>query len=337
MRPYLLLVSLLTPCILYAAVTPPEVPKISRELKFEEVEQLPQLNQSPQLQQELSRLQSGTTAERIERLKRKSVADLVWFEGGTFTMGDWARWVGKLDSRPAHEVELTGFSMSRYKVTQAEYEIFKLSKGIKPNEEPTGPLDGPAELTWHEGKAYCQWLGQLTGLPYDLPTEAQWEYAARSRGQKFAFSTDDGNLDKGRNLPGSPTHARKLSYRNIDPDRIPFSHITNTYPVGLFPPSPMGLYDMGLNGMEWVNDWYDEFYYEKTPRKEPKGPPQGDLKVSRGWESEAPGRWAVTLTRWKDKPDLLRPSFLEKKLEVDRNGTTIRCVVNLNKPLATKN
>jgi sulfatase modifying factor 1 len=327
MRQYLLLFSLLTPCILYAAVTPPEVPKISRELKPEEVEKLPQLKQSPQLQQELSSLQTGTTAERIERLKRKSMADLIWFEGGTFTMGDWARWVGKLDSRPAHEVELTGFSMSRYKVTQAEYDVFKQSKGLKQNDEPTGPVSKPVEITWNEGKAYCQWIGQLTKLPFDLPTEAQWEYAARSRGQKFAFSTDNGNLDKGRNLPGSLTHSEKLL---SSPDQI-----SSLYPIGLFPPSPMNMYDMTHNGKEWVNDWYDDHYYEYSPRKDPQGPNHGEFKVMRNWSNgEDIGRWAVTLTRWKFKPDLSSPSIDEA---IRRAGATIRCVVNLNKPLAPQN
>ncbi|MGL4604591.1 MAG: formylglycine-generating enzyme family protein [Iodobacter sp.] len=331
MHKILIFFSIFSPFALHAAVTPPEVPKISRALEKEEVEKLPPLQQSPQLQQELTSLQTGTPAERIERLKRKSLADQVWFSGGTFIMGDWAKWVGKFDSRPAHEVTLTGFSMGRYKVTQAEFEVFKQSKGMQPDDEPKGPMNAPVKVTWYEAKEYCQWLGKLTAKPFDLPTEAQWEYAARSRGQKFAFSTDNGNLEKGRNLPGSLTHAEKLAGNNLD-------YTSHNYPVGLFPPSPMGMHDMSYNGMEWVNDWYDERYYEHSPKKDPKGPRQGKDKVTRSWPTtDDIGSWAVTLTRRNIHPDMMYPSLEDDKvLALVRGQTMVRCVVNLNKPLFIK-
>ncbi|WP_049191966.1 formylglycine-generating enzyme family protein, partial [Serratia marcescens] len=111
-----------------------------------------------------------------------------------------------------------------------------------------------------------------SGKKIDLPTEAQWEYAARSRGQYLPFATDNGELEKGKNIPDE----EQLD-EYTDGLGIPI------YPIGKYPPNPLGLYDMGLSGSEWVNDWYASDYYSHSPVKDPKGPSNGTKKVLRGY------------------------------------------------------
>ncbi len=99
------------------------------------------------------------------------------------------------------------------------------------------------------------------GLSFGLPTEAQWEYAARNRGQLVVLATDNGTIDRGRNY--SPS-------------------LHNPMEVGHFPPSPMGFYDLSGNAAEWVQDWYVEDYYKHSPVHDPRGPKMGRSKVYRG-------------------------------------------------------
>ena len=115
----------------------------------------------------------------------------------------------------------------------------------------------PAGVNWYGAKAYCQWLGKVSGLPFVLPTEAQWEYAARSGGKKVLFATDNGNIDKDRNFPWDIKDRRT-------PD------------IATYPPNPSGIYAMSdLNASEWVNDWYDPNFYKHSPPTNPEGPSVG--------------------------------------------------------------
>ena len=109
----------------------------------------------------------------------------------------------------------------------------------------------PASVNWNDGKAFCQWIGEVSGKSITLPTEAQWEYAARSGDQFFQFANSDNQ------------------YNPDDPDdELNFTH--DMAPVGSYPPNPLGLYDMMGNGNEWVNDWYAENYYKDSPEKNRK-------------------------------------------------------------------
>lgn len=109
------------------------------------------------------------------------------------------------DDKPAHKVTVNSFSISKYKTTYAEYDVFTdamkkrrlnadIDKGVY--RYPTIP----AGVYWQEAKDYCQWLGKITAEPFDLPFEAEWEYAGRSREEFFMMSTDDGNIDEGWNI-----------------------------------------------------------------------------------------------------------------------------------------
>ncbi|AOY01995.1 hypothetical protein BJP62_17050 [Jeongeupia sp. USM3] len=302
---------------------------------------LPKLAQSPELAAALKGVAEGPLAQRTAKLKRKVVDDLVFVEGGSFDMGDWGPYTGKADSRPVHTVQLTGFYISRYKTTYAEFDAY--TDATKTPRTVMGEFDRqyrapnvPAGAVWQRARDYCQWLGKLTGLPFDLPTEAQWEYAARSRGQHFVFPTDNGNIDHGRNVPGSGKHMALLS-----PLPDPDGELSDVrpYPVGLFPPSPLGLYDLSSNGEEWVLDWYSPDYYAHSPKIDPKGPKTGTQKVARSWPNgDDSGAYGITAFRRARDP-LLRikdwddPSKLIPGAQSE-NG--LRCVVNTTKPLPNR-
>jgi len=274
-------------CLLASAdtssVKPPKVPQMSKEHVDET--KLVALKQPAALAAELEALGKGTIDERVARLKKKVLSDLVFVKGGTFMMGDFGSiWSPEKlpysddpSSKPVHEVTLSSFSIAKYKTTFAEFDVYteatgtERAAGDKVAAKQRYPA-APAGVPWQRAKDYCQWLGKITEQPFDLPTEAQWEYAARSRGQFFVWATDNGNIDFGRNMPAAD------QVKLLTP-----SGSGRRYPVGLFPPNPLGLYDASHDNEEWVNDWFDKDYYKHSPKQDPKGPAEGTMKVARGW------------------------------------------------------
>jgi formylglycine-generating enzyme required for sulfatase activity len=179
--------------------------------------------------------------------------------GGTFRMGNPE---GLPHEQPVHEVQLSPFAIGKYEVTNAEYARFVEATGIP---EPPDPWfwkgqhtfrnrpDYPVvEISWSDAAAYCKWLSDKTGKRYHLPTEAQWEFAARGGLKDAAFPW--GN-DK---VPGM---ARMMTPEKDGP-----------VAVGQYPPNGYGLYDVAGNVNEMVADWFDEDYYASAPRQDPKGP-----------------------------------------------------------------
>jgi formylglycine-generating enzyme required for sulfatase activity len=185
----------------------------------------------------------------------------------------------------------------------------------------------PAGVDWYQARDYCQWLAEQTARPFALPTEAQWEYAARSRGQMVPYATDTGLLRKGEN------YATREERRNASPGNDPYA----PYPVAKkYPPNPLGIYQMGLNGLEWVSDWYGEDYYEHSPEHNPTGPKSGTLKVRRGGEVGGSFLGLVTVMRSPYNPDLtfIPPEGSTIKHPIDKEPyriNTVRCIVNQNK------
>jgi len=224
--------------------------------------------------------QSASTASidaRVQALLAKVKQSLRPLKGGTFDMGDWGNESGQyydIDpySRPLHKVTLDGFSMMAYKVTYDDFDVFTDAIGNERIDMDALKIDDraprrPAGVSWYGAKAYCQWLGKLTHLAFDLPTEAQWEYAARSGGRRVLFATDNGKIERPRNFPKEWTDEEKEPPL---PD------------VGSYPPNPAGLYGMSENTHEWVQDWFDEGFYKISPLKNPSGPAIGTKKVMRG-------------------------------------------------------
>jgi formylglycine-generating enzyme required for sulfatase activity len=133
-------------------------------------------------------------------------------------------------------------------------------------------------VSWNDAKAFADWLRGKGRRDYRLPTEAEWEYAARSRGKNHKYSWGNGgpagnmgDVSLKRQFPG-----RLLIWEGYD-DGYVF-----TAPVGKFAPNELGLYDMTGNVSEWVSDWVDEDYYKSSPKENPQGPESGQRKGHRG-------------------------------------------------------
>ena len=265
-----------------------------------------------------------------EALVAKSLSNMVPVKGGEFLMGDFGPLVGQKlpfsinqDDKVLHKVVLSDFSISKFKVTNDDYNKYLQITGIKKppinilvKEYPSLQKDDySVGVTWQQAKDYCQWLGKKSGKKIDLPTEAQWEFAARSRGQYLPFATNNGEISPGKNVP-SQDELNKYT----DGMGLPI------YPVGKYPSNPLGLYDMGLSGSEWTNDWYAEDYYSHSPVKNPQGPEQGTKKVLRG-NVGGDRQYALTMFRQSASP---LPEEVDGDYEKYGVGPqyVFRCVVN---------
>lgn len=204
-----------------------------------------------------------------DRIKKSAIAgmsanrdkeDMVEIKGGCFSMGSDQ---GDPDEQPVHEVCLSSFKMEKHEVTQRN---FQSVMGFNPSQNIGADLPVDS-LTWDEARSYCQKTGNR------LPTEAEWEYAARA-GTSTEFYW--GNTIKGKEA----NFCDRSCELNI---RIPevddgFKH---SAPVGSFPPNPWGLFDMSGNVGEWVGDWMEEGYYRMSAKENPRGPnPDLDAVVS---------------------------------------------------------
>jgi formylglycine-generating enzyme required for sulfatase activity len=247
---------------------------------------------------------SGCTSdqEKIAWLLEKQTKNMVFVKGGSFMMGDPGvirvkdkygyhliatkdvtqkypnERVGYVtmdsDDKPSHKVTLSDYSISKHLVTWEEfdtyYEIIGKERYMYDGNPGRIRHDNQAAWTpnWQEAKNFCKFLAKHSGLNYDLPTEAQWEYAARSRGKYVFFATDNG---RAYDQP-------KTKYRPNEQNMVG----TESVPVGTYPPNPLGLYDMSGSGWQWTNDWYDKNYYKTSPEFDPKGSKEGEKKVVRG-------------------------------------------------------
>jgi len=180
-----------------------------------------------------------------------------------------------LDDRPAHKVWLDAYYLDAREVTNAQYAKFVSATGHRPPYHWSGG-QGEAELpvfnvSWDDANAYCRWAGKR------LPTEAEWERAARAGKEGLSYPW------------GDKMEAGKARY-NVE---------AGPAPVGQFPANDFGLFDMSGNVSEWCSDWFDREYYKSSPPRNPKGPETGIYKVIRGgaWSDEA-ARTTVFFRNW---------------------------------------
>ena len=280
----------------------------------------------------------------VKALMDKTLKNLRFVEGGSFEMGDFGEKYGDeglpfdrdADSKPLHKVTLTSFSISAFKTTYEDHDVFsEVMKREKVNLRPARNRfsQGGAGMNWYEAREYCQWLGALLKLPMDLPTEAQWEFAARNRGRPILFATDNGKLDDGRNV-------WQFDQRNAVIKKLNGSGNPASLPLGQFPPTPLGLYDVVTDGYEWTLDWYDPAYYGVSPELNPPGPAAGTLKVLRGSYGSDGSALAygdgMTIVRNQREPDTSKVDLLDQRDPAYSStaDTTARCVVNRDTRIA---
>ena len=294
-------------------------------------------------------LLSGTgDSEAVQQVVKQALENQVFVEGGTFMLGDVGRsngapYVTLTDfSRPAVEVSIDSYSISRYETTWGEmhayYEAldrahlytddFTLKNYVIASDDPLSPNyhRKPARVpNYGEAEGYCAWLAKLSGFPFAVPTEAQWEYAARSRGQNVPYATDTGEEDNDTYLqrpreyidPSVPPSGNMLSHSSL---------IFERRPVGSYPPNPLGLYDMTGNVAEWTQDWFQEDFYEHAPRDNPSGPaapvnPDKPEKTVRDWAGQGADSGGSGTV------------FARAGISIDSLGNGFRCVVNSPKPV----
>lgn len=200
--------------------------------------------------------------------------------GGCFRMGD-THGDGQGDEKPVHEVCVDGFSMGKYEVTNGQYRQFDPDhdSGTYESNSLNGDNQPVTNVSWYDAISFAQWLTKKSGRIFRLPTEAEWEYAARGG-------------TAGRNYWGeNPVAACRsangadLAARSQWPDWT-ITECNDGYkvsaPVGRFLSNAFGLHDMMGNAWEWTNDWYDAEYYFESPKNNPSGPVSGSLRVPRG-------------------------------------------------------
>ena len=209
--------------------------------------------------------QEDTTSETARTIEH----EFILIPGGEFIMGKESLTNAGFIDNFAHKVYVDSFYIDKYEVTNAQYKEFCDSTGRRLPEFwnmdvyhsgpafPDYPVTG---VTWADAEAYAKWKG------FRLPTEAEWEFAAR------------GGLI-GKNYPlGDNMDSSQANY---------YPTQGHTMPVGSYPPNGYGIYDMAGNVVEWVYDFYSENYFLKSPYKNPAGPVYGKQRVIRGggWRS----------------------------------------------------
>ena len=175
---------------------------------------------------------------------------------------------GQENEKPVHRVWVDSFRLGKLPVTNREYRIF-----IEETASPTPPFwsdaifsdpDQPVVgISWYDATAYCQWLGQRTGKKFRLPTEAEWERAARGGREGCLY-------------PWGNEPPWERAYPGYDPET------GGPQRVGANEPNEYGLYDMSEGVHEWCSDYYDPAYYGYSAERNPQGPPAGKRRASRG-------------------------------------------------------
>ncbi len=205
---------------------------------------------------------------------------MIAVEGGTFQMGSpESDAEADDDEKPQHEVTLSNYYIGETEVTQ---ELWETVMGSNPSEFK-GPKLPVENVSWDDCQTFIGKLNAQTGKTFRLPTEAEWEYAARG-----------GKKSKGYTYSGSNTIGNVAWYDGNSGE--------TTHEVGKKRANELGIYDMSGNVWEWCQDWYGETYYEKSPSTDPLGPDSGSSRVNRGGCWWRGARFCRVAYRYGDSP-----------------------------------
>lgn len=197
--------------------------------------------------------------------------ELVTVEGGLFIMGCKDDACNE-DEKPLHKATLKTFSMGKYEVKVSEYKVFCEQSGhAMPKVPDWGWNDNHpiVNVSYFDAVAFCEWLSKKKGENYRLPTEAEWEFAARGgkKSKDYAFSGSN----------------------DVNTVAVYIKNAKSVEMVGSKLANELGIYDMSGNAYEWCSDWYLKTYYKDAPMGNPTGATEGSFRVIRGgcWSCEA--------------------------------------------------
>ena len=212
---------------------------------------------------------------------------MVYVKGGTFTMGATSEQGDDAwdNEKPAHRVTLNDYHIGQTEVTQALWQAVMGSNpsGFKGDSRPV------ESASWVDCLEFISRLNGITGNQFRLPTEAEWEFAARG-----------GTKSKGYKYSGN-NNLSVVAWYDGNSDGT-------THPVATKSPNELGIFDMSGNVWEWCQDWYGEDYYRSSPSSNPKGPSSGSFRVNRGGG-------------WGSSSGLCRVSFRDSDAPVGRYGS----------------
>ncbi len=210
---------------------------------------------------------------------------MIYVEGGSFMMGATSEQsdAAKSDERPAHTVRLEPYYIAECELTQAQWQKIM---GNNPSyfKGESHPVD---TVSWEDAQNFCRELSYITGKTYILPTEAQWEYAAR--GGKYRETTK---------YSGSYSVDAVAWYET--------NSNGSTHPVKQKRPNKLGIYDMSGNVWEWCSDWYSSNYYSSSPQSNPEGALSGETRVLRGGGYHISSQYCRVSYRDYDMPSYRR-------------------------------
>jgi formylglycine-generating enzyme len=189
---------------------------------------------------------------------------MVKIASGSFVMGSET---GQENERPVHRVWLDEFALGECQVTREEYARFLAATCQAPppnwmNADFSHPRQPVAAVSWFDATAYCEWLSSVTAIRFRLPTEAEWERAARGGIEQHEYPWGNSSPES---LPNYSTRWKK-----------------GPEPAGTAERNAYGLCDIGANVHEWCADWFGADYYAGSPERNPQGPPEGTRRASRG-------------------------------------------------------
>ncbi len=243
---------------------------------------------------------SALSEDQIARKKAILNFKMVFVEGGSFTMGCTAEQEDEclLPEKPAHPVFVRSYAICKYTVTQRQWREV-MGKNPSDNRNDDAPV---TNVSWNDVQKFLDKLNAFLGTEYRLPTEAEWEYAARggvmSENMKYSGGNDMYSLGWYKDNSEGLTH-----------------------PTGKRKENELGLYDMSGNVWEWCSDWYGPYPEDtETELINPEGAPSGTERVVRGGYFEGPALFCRTSCRNKSKPDFAS-NIIGLRLATDRSGS----------------